>query len=75
MKNLIPIILMFLFGGCIGYRISHVTGNISGTNITTPYGPATGNLQYDATTCLGNCPKPMEIINESDSRSATNIAK
>lgn len=57
MKKFLFIALCCVLGGCIGYRVSHVKGNINGTNIQTPYGPATGNFQYDATTCLGNCPE------------------
>lgn len=74
MKNILFICVICALGGCVGYRISHVTGTISGTNIQTPYGPATGNLQYDATTCLGTCPKPMEIIN-ADNRPTINTTK
>ncbi len=64
MKNIILLILVAFLGGCAGYRISHVRGTIMGTNIQTPYGPATGNIQYDSITCLGKCPKAtMEMFN------------
>lgn len=56
------IIAIAFMGGCVGYRISHVTGTISGTNVQTPYGPANGNLVYDAVTCIGNCPKAQEVV-------------
>lgn len=58
MNKSLLLLIMICFCGCsIGWRISHVHGTISGTNINTGYGPANGNLVYDATTCLGNCPK------------------
>lgn len=62
MIRYIPLLITIFICGCVGYRISHVHGTIEGSNISTPYGPASANLQYEATTCLGNCPKAC--INE-----------
>lgn len=70
MRPLILILFMSILGGCVGYRISHVTGTIGGTNVQTPYGPAVGNFQYDATTCFGNCPKPEKV--HANTRPAVN---
>ncbi len=64
------IVLLFisvLFGGCAGYRLSHVHGNLDGNAISTPYGPLSGNIAYDAETCFGNCPKAnMEVLTNAD---------
>lgn len=73
MKKLLCVFLCFTLGGCVGYRLSHVTGTIGGTNIQTPYGPATGNLQYEATTCFGNC--PQGVTNATNIGPAGNTAK
>lgn len=64
MRNITFVLLLAAISGCAwGYRISHVHGTIKGTNVQTPYGPANGDLQYDATTCFGNCPKAEVTIN------------
>lgn len=75
MKEAFLIIAIVCLGGCVGYRISHVNGIISGTNIATPYGPANGNLQYDSTTCIGNCPKAQEVLNATHTGPTINTAK
>lgn len=53
MKDIWILLLCVMLGGCAGYRLSHVHGTIAGNSLTTPYGPASGNLVYDATTCIG----------------------
>lgn len=68
MRNPMLLILpILLLSGCVGYRLSHVHGLMNGNAIVTPYGPLSGNVTYDATTCFGQCPQAnMETINAAN---------
>jgi len=47
--------------GCAGYRLSHLHGVVEGNSLSTPVGPASGNIEYDSWTCMGNCPKYFDL--------------
>jgi hypothetical protein len=57
--RLLPLFLsLLLFSGCASYNQHAACFNVAGTNLTTPYGPASGNVRFCTVTCLGSCPKP-----------------
>lgn len=51
----IPILLLFV--GCASWNLHTACFDVNGTNLVTPYGPASGNLRICTETCLGACPK------------------
>ena len=57
MRKIIPLLLLCLTG-CASYNQHAACFNVSGVNLSTPYGPASGNARFCTVTCLGvGCPK------------------
>lgn len=58
MKILLLAGLVVLISGCASWNLHTACFNVTGNNLVTPYGPASGNARFCTETCIGTgCPK------------------
>lgn len=74
---LLILLIGVLAGGCYGYRISQTTGTVNGDKIITPYGLASGIIQFKTVTCMGACPALTvnEVRDAANQRPTVNSTK
>lgn len=55
--RLLYLLSIILLCGCASWNLHTACFDVNGTNLSTPYGPASGNLRICSETCVGTCPK------------------
>ncbi len=55
--KILSLIAVLVLSGCASYNQHAACFNVTGTNMATPYGPASGNVRLCTVTCIGACPK------------------
>lgn len=55
----LSLILILTLCGCSTWNLHTACFDVNGNNLSTPYGPASGNARFCTETCIGSgCPKP-----------------
>lgn len=68
MKKYLLFLLIPLCGCIAGYNLHHLEGTVTGNALSTPAGPASGQVHINSWTCIsfngGKCPvSNAEIVN------------